>query len=277
MLKMKFRPHLTAMLAVALAGAAPIANASVHSKAILKADNGADFLFTSLHQQYKEYPLSAAQGNKETGSITGGALDLKGLGSIGLYTRLRTDYNRGNTDYVGHTLGGTPVAAKTHNQILNLAFQLGWGFGLGQRAALIPYAGVDVRAWRRAVDYGTPASYDEIYDFYDVGAGLLGQYAVTPKLVVSANAFVGRTHSPQMEAGLPQQLGGVQTYNQGTGPVDRARLSVDYDAYGPVHLVAGVTYYHLAYGESNHLQNTSYEPASRTNQLIYEVGVGVHL
>lgn len=274
----KLRIVLAAVAGVALAGSASMATAAVHNTAIVTADSTLNLSLMSVQQRYKEYPLTASDANHEHGSLFGGAFDASSLQPTGLYSRFRIGLMAGDTHYVGHiTSTGAVATGTTKNRVANIDLDLGWGFGLGSRAALIPYGGFDLHAWGRTLSYNTPSQYTELYHEMDLGAGVIGQYSVTPKLVLGANLFTGRVIHATMTSELPALYGGTQTYNQGKAPVDRVSVMADYALFKRVHLFARVTYYHLAFGQSNILSDGSYEPASRTNEVTYEAGLGLHI
>ena len=108
-----------------------------------------------LTQNYAE-TSGGATLDGETGSIPVLTVGISGISTNpqgGLYWRASYTHASGDTNYNGHTLGGTPVQRTSTNTISEWHGRLGEAFGFS-RVALIPYLGVGLHNWERAATNG---------------------------------------------------------------------------------------------------------------------------
>ena len=266
-------------LAVATLFATLTASAQAND-AIVRSNNQATLQLGANHLDYKEYDRYDSVPGNVLDSEKGSQTSLK-LGAITQRSILGVDnivlsgslgYTDGNTDYsgflqntsTGEILGEATTSTK--NRILNFDIKAGRAFKVAADAQVTPYVGYGYRHWVRNIqgEYGLK----ETYKHHTASVGVLGQYAVSPKLVASADYSFGRTFSGKMDVSgedLNFKLGRENSQTLGVG--------LDYALTKDWHLNTTYQVTKFKYGESPVVAGFI-EPDSKTvNQALY-VGAG---
>lgn len=264
--------------------------------AITAANNQISLQYAGLHKDYREYnpagpfqdpalPVDAVldteKGWVHGVSVTGSAMF--NLGSVcDVYVFARGSYFDGKTDYwqpLGR-LGGQSVA-----KIWEGDFRLGKGFALSPNFMLTPYLGGGTRSWDRDLCQGGACfgfGYHENYSHAYLGGGLMGQYALTPNLVLTASGLVGSTFDSTLKGG-PLANGNPAIVNfqtkLGNSVIYKVEGSLDYAFTQNLHGNVGVEYTNYSYGLSSpfvidNLGGLGVEPRSRTENVTVRAGLG---
>lgn len=264
--------------------------------AITAANNQISLDYAGLHKDYVEYnpagpitdpalPVGAVldteKGWVHGVSLTGSAMF--NLGSVcNVYVFARGSYFDGRTDYwqpLGR-LGGQSGA-----KIWEGDFRLGKGFDLAPNFMLTPYLGGGLRTWDRDLCQAGAClggGFHEDYSHGYLGAGLMGQWAVTPALVLSASGLVGSTLNSEFRSG-PIAGGNATIVNAQTGlgnsVIYKLEGSLDYAFTQNFHGNVGVEYTNFKYGESapfisDIFGTLAVEPRSRTETVTVRAGLG---
>lgn len=191
------------------------------------------------------------------------------LGIKDLYFKASYAYAKGKSHYDGYlqnlsTGALTPYTSSTHVSSTDAQLKLGKGFVFGQQAQLTPYVAYNYREWERDSSRDT-YGYLEMYSHDAVSFGLLGQYAITPKLVASFDASIGKILSAKME---------VEHYTRfdlGNRPLYILEMGLDYALSPKLHLFGNYAYMQYRYGESNIVAGFI-EPNSKTK--LHQIYLG---
>ena len=264
---------------------------------ILRANNQISVDFSAINMDYREYnqppaggvglPSPLPQGaviNSEKGWVPGVAVTGSYMSDCSstisnLYLFARGSYHSGHTDYYNNT---ALVAASDPAKMWDGDFRVGKGFLVSSNVMLTPYIGGGVHAWDRTIVAVPTGAFVEKYSHGYAGVGLLLQFAVAPRVVLSAYGFGGGTFSSQMNfdgttALNYATLGPVHTYSLGNSGIAKAGASVDYAFTDSWHVNAGVDYTYFKYGASRQEllpTFTTYEPPSRTSDIRVSAGIG---
>jgi len=224
--------------------------------------------------------LGSATGtlDTETGPVSGRAYYFSEMVDVLFgndYFKASYDQSSGFTNYVGATLG-PPAGAygsvvSTSGAILtNYSFRYGKGFANQSLSMITPYIEFGSHKWERGVNFG------ETYSNTYYGYGLLGQYLLTNKLVLSLDAMYGHTTQSAITvtsgpglAGFSGALGNSDMYKIGA--------SLDWAVAQRLHVTVGADYTAFNYGISATFPSgasVAWEPDSKTNYTTVRLGLG---
>jgi len=214
----------------------------------------------------------------ETGSINGNAYYVSIMKDVWLgndYFKATYDQTMGVTNYVGGALpnGAYGTVVSTSSAILkNYSVRYGKGFERGA-SMVTPYVELGSHRWDRGVNFGE--TYTNMYS----GFGLLCQYSLGNRLVLTVDALYGHTTQSSIAVtsgpgltGFSGSLGNSELYKLG--------ISADYALIKKLHVNAGIDYIAFAYGISATYPSgtsVSWEPDSQTNYTIAKIGLGWEL
>jgi opacity protein-like surface antigen len=259
---------------------------------IIRANSQIGVAFAATNMDYAEFNRQAAGGsglpsllpegsrlNSERGWVPGVAVTASYMsdcrGAIpNLYVFGQGTFLNGKTDYYNYDVG---VGAKDPARIWDGDFRVGKGFEIGPSTMITPYVGVGLHDWRRTISAVPSGPLIETYSHGYAGVGLLVQFAVAPRFVVSAYGLGGGTFNSEMglnDTGLPARN---HTFGLGNSEIVKAGASLDYAFTDQWHVNAGVDYTYFKYGASRQeLLPTfgTYEPPSRTSNVTVTVGLG---
>jgi hypothetical protein len=264
--------------------------------AITAANNQISLDYAGLNKEYTEFnspgpvadpalPLNAVLDTEKGWvhglSVTGSAMF--NLGSVcNVYVFGRGSFFDGKTDY-WQPLGR--LGGQSNAKIWEGDFRFGKGFDLAPNFMLTPYLGVGARSWDRDLCQGGACfgfGFHENYSHSYVGAGLMGQFAVTPALVLSASGLVGGTFDSTITGGpLANGNPAIVNFRSGLGnsTIYKIEGSLDYAFTRNFHGNIGVEYTEFRYGQSalfvtDRLGNMGDEPDSRTRNVTVRAGLG---
>lgn len=184
------------------------------------------------------------------------------------YAKGKTDYDGYLQSYVDGSL--TPWQSKTDVKTTDFDLKFGKGFRFASdRVQLTPVAAYLYHTWKRDLAPGTPYGYREDYKHSALSVGLLGQVAITSRLVASAYGSIGRTLSPELTIEHSTRLD-LKSRNIYTLSADlNYRITDSFDVHG------GVRQTRYKYGQSD-INYTSgiYEPESKSTLTNYYIGAG---
>ncbi|KWU17756.1 outer membrane beta-barrel protein [Burkholderia cenocepacia] len=247
--------------------------------AILQANNQISLSVGAHHLDYHEPSTTdtipgdfdSEKGSQFTAGLTAvrqGSL----FGISDVYTSASAFLSVGSTHYTGYLLSTwTPTTDSTRNVAGDFQVRVGKGFRFGSRSQfqVTPYLQAGYHIWSRTI--GTDAS--EVYSHYTLGGGILGQYAPTSKLVLSADVGVSAMLGSQMRKDK------YPTFETQNRPVAEIGLGADYAFTRKLHASVNyrLTKYH--YGRSADVSGPRggdwYEPSSRTTEQVITVGLGI--
>jgi opacity protein-like surface antigen len=204
------------------------------------------------------------------------------LGLSNIYTQLSATVTTGKLEYTSGSVikqqcSGIPGTSwycssvfpvqtslgENHSSYeIDLGGRIGRAFELGDRAQLTPYVALGGHYWMRHA----PGAGNDIYWNGYAGAGLLAQYAVTPRLVVGLDAGVSETFNAYSEETDTR-------YPLGSRPMLTASLGADYAMTRHWHVTAAYTVSHWRYGASPFESSGTYEPADWTTTQAVMVGL----
>lgn len=186
-----------------------------------------------------------------------------------LYFKAEVSRSDGDTRYVGARQGGVygSVVGSDGAIVTDTDFRLGKGFAIQPNFMVTPFLGIGSHDWDRKVNAGE----DYTNGYY--GAGLLLQYSPLSKFVLSADGLIGETFGSHIDISGPLGFSGAL----GDSVLFKLGLSGDYAVAGNVHINAGVEYVNFQYGQSaiyTPRNIATWEPASRTSNVLFKVGLG---
>jgi hypothetical protein len=211
--------------------------------------------------------------NTETGWVPGFAVSasvMKDWLFGNDYLQFQYSRNKGHTDYTGSRLtGGVFGSAVQQNDATLTDYSLRWGkgFSVNQSSMFTPFLEVGRHEWKRAVNQG------ETYTNNYYGIGALAQYSPMPRLVLSANALIGRTFSSDISVNGPLGFSG----GLGNSNLYKVGLSADYAFTQKFRGNVGINYSAFKYGASGNYPvggTVTWEPDSRTRYTTISAGVG---
>lgn len=185
----------------------------------------------------------------------------------------------GESRYVGSTIGNPvygSLTGKSGAKVNDFSFSYGNGYMVDSLLMVTPYAELGYHKYNRTVGNGAPGSYLEIYSHYYFGIGVLGQILPADKVVMSANALIGRTFRPMVDVGLPAPFGFAARL--GSSALYRVGASIDYAFTDSIHASLGVDVTSWKYGASASQAVGSgiflYEPDSKSSYTTFKAGMG---
>lgn len=252
-----------------------------NSSDIKAANNQAAIQYVSTQVNYTEtgnglYGNNGATLDTENGTVPGVGIFITTMQDWWLgndYLQIAYSRNSGSTNYIGGAADGSTPYGSIYSQdsaiLIDYDIRYGKGFILQDNVMLTPYLEIGHHEWDRGVNAG------ENYTNKYYGAGVLGQYSPVKKLVLTANAFVGRTYHATIDL-APDPYGiasGIST-DLGSSNLYKIGLAADFALTQDIHVNAGIDYNQFKYGYGV-LGNTGYgEPNSSTQYTTLKVGMG---
>ncbi|WP_429498041.1 hypothetical protein ACQUFY_00170 [Robbsia andropogonis] len=196
--------------------------------------------------------------------------DMAGIKDV--YLSASFAYSKGRTDYDGHLNSASgasiPYQAGTRVNSTDVTVKVGKAFPVTNQGQVIYYVYYGYHQWLRdsTIYYG----YDEHYSHHSAGLGMIGQYAITPKLVFSGEASVGGTFAASMKTDITQGK-----FRLGSDLTVMGSLGLDYAVAQHLHVNAAYQISHFKYGQSGTVDYFYYEPSSTTTNQTLQVGMGL--
>jgi opacity protein-like surface antigen len=262
---------------IAFAGLCGLSTAHAGTSDIKAANNQVGFQLMSTHVDYTETGdgTFAPSGTLDTerGPVPGYALSISSMRDLWLgndYIEAEYDHASGNTEYVGGYLNPpTPygsVVGTSGATLTNYSARYGAGFVVNDRSMLTPYLELGHHEWDRGVNLG------ELYTHNYYGVGVLGQYASTDRLVLSARALFGSTFAANIV------VNGAFSGALGNSVLFKAGAGADYALVQNLHATLDVEYTSFNYGISALYPlgggYYGWEPDSSTKNTTVRIGLG---
>ncbi len=220
---------------------------------------------------YQEH-ITPGPSDTESGWMPGFTLQGSYLNAAnhGIYGDVQYGYSSGGITYHGAILGtDKPITGTDSATIQYLMTKLGYSMDFSGNE-LIPYVAAGWQHWSRNITANGATPTDEGYESGLIGAGLLYQYACTPRLVSSVDAeflaVVGGSMTPKVDDGA------LGTASFDTSGEEKISVTENYRISGPWHVFAGLQFTHFNYTGGS-LRYGYYEPSSATN--IFDVNTGI--
>jgi hypothetical protein len=267
----------TTLTLIAIAGLCGLSTAHAGTSDIKAANNQVGFQLMSTHVDYTETGdgTLAPSGilDTERGPVPGYALTISTMQDLWLgndYIEAEYDHASGNTEYVGGLLGPPPtpygsVVGTSGATLTNYSARYGAGFVVNDRSMLTPYLELGHHEWDRNVNMG------ETYTHNYYGIGVVGQYASTDRLVLSARALFGSTFAANIV------VNGAFSGALGSSALFRAGVGADYVLVQNLHATLDADYTSFNYGISALYALGVYnvwEPDSSTKYTTIRIGLG---
>lgn len=236
-----------------------------------------------LQQNYGEYNDGATSMvgkylDVERGKVPGFDLSARATNDKQQYVEVHLSRYSGRTDYDGglqgyDSLGNyyiTPYKTSTENVFTELYLKGGKVYAVGEGSALIPHLQLGWHGWRRDTSDDIHG-YLEDYSHFWFGLGLIGQRAISDKLVLEASGLLGRTFDAFIivpDSALHGSLGSSLTWQAGIG--------ADYQLRNKRHVTANIDFVRFDYDRSAS-NGFALEPRSFTEQISYRIGMSFPL
>jgi hypothetical protein len=289
--------HAILTLAAAAGYASVLSTAhAADNDAFFRANNVIGLGLGSQQQNYREF-MRGATVDSNRGDIkpsyrlyVTAQRDL--LGIPDLYLGASVSYASGENTYRGALVDGVtgaqiPIAGRTPTRLFDWSLCAGKAFTLNEAATIqwIPYLDYSQHRWDR-LDGGGVGDYSEHYSHSMLSVGVIGQYAPTDRLVLSAEAQLGRLYDASvrvrsMEGPLYFNDGPYRYYMNGAnGPIVLGShnavmfgLGADYAVTSTLHVTAGYRWQRFGYGMGTN--NDVVEPKSTSIMQRVEVGIAL--
>lgn len=233
------------------------------------------------------------------------------------YSNVNFSYNTGNVTYSGYIPEPTGTVSNMQflltpltftdesSKIYNMNWKIGYMIPITNKFVITPYGEIGWHLWKR----GDNTSQYAHYSNWLAMAGILAQYAITPKFVSDIDFSYGTTFDAKttennnMSGGaiycqnnnlatcIPFVNENTVTFNLGSKAIYSLSAGLDYRFYRKFHIFANVNYERFKYGKSStiylaptsvynnsvfeyFLPNSATEPNSVTNEIIYSIGIG---
>ncbi|MBN4664201.1 outer membrane beta-barrel protein [Pandoraea nosoerga] len=268
----------------AFAGVAVLAAGAHAQEAMLRANNQV-WVGAGAQQLHYWEDIGPGKSDSERGTTAAFALgastqrQLFGLSNLYFSGSVRVAH--GNVSYGGYLqdVAGRVIEPNynmtTRSTTTDVTLRAGraFPFRLGPwNAQVVPYLSYSYRDWIRDSSRD-PYGFYERYRHHVVGAGLMGQLEIMPKLVATADIRAGAM------VGSSMTLAGSQnTFTLGNKPVVAAGFGLDYAVARNFHVNATYEWSRFQYGRSDVTQvgpgTSAYEPDSKTINQTWMIGVG---
>lgn len=250
---------------------------------IVASNNQANVAYLSTKVNYREtgtgiYGTPTGTLDTETGSVPGFSFAVSSMtGPDNDYIQAELDQANGSTTYTGALLGGQfgSVVATSSASLMDFSGRFGRGFAYEEQFMATPYIELGRHQWDRGVNYG------ETYTHYYFGVGVLGQYSPMPRLVLGANAMLGRTFGSDISVNSGPGLSGFSG-SLGNSLLTRVGAAVDYAFTPRLHGSLALDYSRFKYGMSaifsgvvNGRNALLWEPDSTTSYTRFRIGMGI--
>jgi hypothetical protein len=247
----------------------------VDQNPIVVANNEVGIAATGTLMNYQEH-ITEVPSDIESGWMPGFAVKYSLMGDYfgsmpsNMYFAIHYQFSSGSIAYKG-SVGGTPYDGTDDATTNRATARLGKGFSLSDDMMITPYVAGGYQDWNR--DLQGPYGYVEDYHSDLIGAGVMFQYAINPRLVIGANleglAMIGGGMTPHIYNGI---LGSASFDTSGQ---EKIGADIDYRVFSQWHFYGGLRYTHFNY-TGGPLKYGAFEPSSSTNLFSMDAGVAYH-
>jgi len=216
---------------------------------------------------YKE-DLPAPLKSTESGWLPSVYLSYTRMKKSDLFVKIYGDYASGDITFDGTTMGGTPISfSDSRQKLLKIEADFGYAFGVTEHFLLIPYVGYGYRYWERgqARITSTYIEYEEDYSWSYMPIGLKADYYINERWNIGGTIAIHIMFNGKMKIGDTE-------FDLGNKTGFYADLPVTYKFTSNWSIVGTPWYEYSEIGQSNIVAGY-YEPASKTNQYGFKLGV----
>lgn len=250
--------------------------ATADTLTIVNANNEIGVAALGSLTNYQEH-ITPGPSDTESGMTPGVLVKGSYMGNLmgvqNVYGQLKASYTIGDIAYKGavfnpSTGATSPYDATDDSTMYRIMGRMGKGFTFGNDLMATPYVAAGYQHWNRHLV--GPYGYTEDYSAVLAGVGVKGQYALSNRLVLGANAEFLAVVDGKMTPNLYDGMLGTANFK--TSGEEVLGLNADYRLMGHVHLFGGVSYTHYDY-TGGLLNYGYYEPSSATD--LFDVDAGV--
>lgn len=214
------------------------APAGIHE--ILDANNEIRLGFRAQYEDFKSQKSSNEPESVATGWMPGLNASVSTMFNMGrlkhIYLSLRDNYIQGRQSHSG----GDPGGRSMYNHMNDAFLRVGEGIQVNDSLMLVRYLEFGYQYANRHIEhYGQLAYHNKL-----AGAGMMLEYAATPRLVLSGDISVGATFDATNSVHpVPSRTTeDVEHYRFGTRMTGAASVGADYKVDGPLHIYGDIDY-----------------------------------
>ena len=274
--------------------------------AIKSSNNQVGIQYVNTNVDYTETLPDGTKADTENGHVPGFGLSISVMKDLFFgndYFQAQFSRLNGSTGYVGSyavpTYVGIPIGAygslsQTDSaQVTDFSVRYGKGFDIKDNLMLTPYLEIGHHEWKRTLGstcmLAAVASCGSSEDYKNSywGLGFLGQVSPASNIVLTANAFLGRTFSSSISGsgqnyavGVPAPTTSFGDQSLGNSMIYKVGASADYSFTDKIHGNIGLDYVSFEYGKSDlfspnpAIDPYAFEPDSKTRYTTLKVGLG---
>ncbi len=221
-----------------------------------------------MHLDYKE-TLDPPNKSTENGFLPGISGFLRRDFSNGWAIEGNGSFHFGDEDYDGSTMEGVPMIGKTNSKFFELAGLGAYRFHLDPTNDFELRAGLVLKFWRRELDKGYVEDYTRIAIPIEGELSFLVGEKNRLKFFAATDIMIGG----RMDLDF---YGASDEFTLGNEIGYRFGATFDAPLSNKLSLILCSYYEHFAFGMSNQT-NLGYEPASKTNNFFFKLGVSIDL
>lgn len=220
---------------------------------IVNLNNNISVQGSATYQHYQENANGHTLGKK-----TGWVPTIQGSGSYmspsqHFFLKGQVTYTRGSTTYLGRNTTGQNTLSTISGSL-----EFGQGFLLSSNFMAGPFITYGHRYWNSQVTYNM--NY--------IGGGVMFDYQLGPRLIISGQGLAGGTFSTSLSA--PP----TRTYNKGYQPIVKATLKANYKLAAHWYGFTSLSYTYFNFGKTPiNPKKHIYRPSSTSQNL--SIGLGV--
>ncbi len=274
--------------------------------AIKASNNQVGIQYVNTNVDYTETLPDGTKADTENGQVPGFGFSISVMKDLFLgndYFQAQFSRLNGSTNYVGSyvvpTYVGVPIGAygslsqSDSAQVTDFSARYGKGFDIKDNLMLTPYIEIGRHEWKRTLGAGcmlaavASCGSSEDYTNNYWGLGVLGQVSPASNIVLTANAFLGRTFSSSISGsgqgyavGIPASTTSFGDQGLGNSTIYKVGASADYAFTDTIHGNIGLDYVSFDYGKSDLFSPNpliapyAFEPDSKTRYTTVKVGLG---
>ena len=207
---------------------------------ILDVNNEVRLGFRGQYEDFKSQKSSDEPESVATGWMPGLNASVSTMFNMGrlkhIYLSFRDNYVQGRQSHSG----GDPAGKSMYNHMNDAFLRVGEGIQVNDSLMLVRYLEFGYQYANRHIEhYGQLAYHNEL-----AGAGLMLEYAATPKLVLTGDISAGATFDATNSVHpVPSRTTeDVEHYRFGTRMTGAASVGADYKLDGPLHIYGDIDY-----------------------------------
>lgn len=226
----------------------PLLQTSPGIQAILDTNNEVRVGARGLYEDFKSQKSGNENESVATGWMPGINTSVSTMFNVGtlkhFYLSFRDNYVQGSQSHSGGDPGGNSM----YNHMNDAYLRLGEGIKVNDNMMLVRYLEFGYQYSNRHIKhYGQLAYHNEL-----AGAGLMLQYAATPRLVLTGDVSAGATFEATNSVHpVPSRTTeDVEHYRFGPRLTYAASIGADYKVAGPFHVYGNVDYRYRSFAHA---------------------------